>query len=168
MRSFLLLACLTVLATAQDEPAPRAPAGEPSLAEIQMLRRILELPPERLTRIRAAIEKMERMPAGARREFADRLAKLENASPEERRALSRDMRERGGFGGRLIEYHLRKISPEQARQERERVGAMSPEDRMEFVRSLSEKYPEFSKEKRPEMKDGKMKHRPPGSPAATN
>lgn len=169
----LLLTFLCAGLAAADVPAP-APRTElePSIEEIQMLRRILELPPERLSRIRGAIEKMERMPREARKDFAERLAKFENASPEERHALSRDMRERGGFGGRVLEHHLRSLPPEEAKSERERIMAMTPEARMDFVRSLAERYPELAaKEKRPEAKDAKdpkaVKRRPgppPGGP----
>ncbi len=174
MRLLLPFVCLVAALAAQDQPAvPRPSEAEPSLDEIQMLRRILELPPERLSRIRGAIEKMERMPPEARRDFADRLAKFENASPEERRTLSREMRERGGFGGRVLEHHLRSIPPEQARQERERILAMTPEARMEYLRRLADRYAEFSKDRRPEPKDGKdgkdgkMKRRPqPPGPQA--
>ena len=151
---------------AEGPPAPR-PDNEPSVEEIQMLRRILELPPERLSRIRGAIEKMERMPPEARMDFAERLARYESASPEERHALSRDMRERGGFGGRVLEHHLRSLPPEEAKRERERIMAMSPEARMDFVRGLAARYPEFAgKDKRPEPKDGKVMKRRPGAPPA--
>lgn len=166
MRPHLLCLAFAACLAAADVPvsAPR-PDLEPSIEEIQTLRRILELPPERLSRIRGAIEKMERMPPEARRDFAERLAKFENASPEERHALSRDMRERGGFGGRLLEHHLRSLPPEEARRERERIMAMTPEARMDFVRSLAERYPEIAaKEKRPEPKDGKSMKRRPGVP----
>lgn len=162
----LLPSFLAAVLAAADVPvsAPR-PDLEPSIEEIQTLRRILELPPERLSRIRGAIEKMERMPPEARRDFAERLAKFEKASPEERHALSRDMRERGGFGGRLLEHHLRSLPPEEARSERERIMAMTPEARMDFVRSLALRYPEIAaKEKRPEPKDGKSMKRRPGVP----
>lgn len=168
LRLFPSVLCAWLAAADVPVSAPR-PVLEPSIEEIQMLRRILELPPERLSRIRGAIEKMERMPPEARRDFAERLAKFENASAEERHALSRDIRERGGFGGRVLEHHLRSLPPEEARRERERFMAMTPEARMDFVRSLAERYPELAaKEKRPETKDGKsMKRRPvppPGAP----
>jgi len=169
MRPHLLCLAFAACLAAADGPTPTRPESEPSIEEIQTLRRILELPPERLSRIRGAIEKMERMPPEARRDFAERLARFENASLEERHALSRDIRERGGFGGRVLEHHLRSLPPEEARRERERFMAMTPEARMDFVRSLAERYPELAaKEKRPETKDGKsMKRRPvppPGAP----
>ncbi len=169
MRPHLLLLALAACLTAADGPAPSRPESEPSIEEIQMLRRILELPPERLSRIRGAIEKMERMPPEARRDFADRLARYENASPDERHAISREMRERGGFGGRVLEHHLRSLPPEQAKRERERIMAMSPEARMDFIRGLAARYPELAgKDKRPEPKDPKMMKRrpvpPPGAP----
>lgn len=162
----LMLVLLGAGLTAQETPAQFArPVSEPSIEEIQMLRRILELPPERLSRIRGAIEKMERMPPEARMDFAERLARYETASPEERHALSRDMRERGGFGGRVLEHHLRSLPPEQAKRERERIMAMSPEQRMDFLRSLSSRYPELAaKDRRPEPKDLKVMKRRPGVP----
>ena len=165
----LLFVAVGVLSAADEKSAP-PPSAEPSLEEIQMLRRILELPPERLSRIRGAIEKMERMPREARRDFAERLAKFEKATPDERRALSRDMREKGGFGGRVLEHHLRSLGPDQAKSERERVMAMNPEARMEYIRTLAARYPEFAQDRGPDGKDGAKdgkppKRRPPGPPA---
>ncbi|MFM9001307.1 MAG: hypothetical protein ACKORB_06750 [Opitutia bacterium] len=171
----ILILSVSVLPAFGEQPA-HPPSPEPTVEEIQMLRRILELPPERLSRIRGAIEKMERMPPEVRREFAERLAKFENASPDERRAISRDMKEKGGFGGKVLEHHLRSIAPDKAKAERERIMAMTPEARMEFIRTLAARYPEFAQDRRPEpkdMKDGKggVKRRPtpptpPTAPAA--
>ena len=73
---FLCAAAVTAWAAAQ-QPASRATDSEPTTEEIQTIRKILELPPERLARMRSAIEKMERMSPESRREFAANLAKYE-------------------------------------------------------------------------------------------
>ncbi len=143
-----------VLVLAQ-QPSPRSPESEPTAEEIQTIRKILELPPERLTRMRAAIEKMERMSPESRREFAANLAKYESATPEGRHKLMKEMRERGGFGARVLEHHFKTLSPEEAKRERARLQALTPELRMEFIRKLAEKYgPELAKGKAGEGKEG--------------
>ena len=150
MKSFFLSVAFlaTVAFLPAQQPSARGPESEPTVEEMQTIRKILELPPERLTRMRAAIEKMERMSPESRREFAANLAKYETASPEERHKLMKEMRERGGFGARVLEYHFKTLSPEQAKAERTRLHALTPEQRMEFIRNLAEKYgPEIAKEK---------------------
>ena len=159
MKKQFLLAAL-VLAAAfplAQQPAGRPADSEPTAEEIQTIRKILELPPERLTRMRSAIEKMERMSPESRREFATHLAKYESATPEERKKIMKDMRERGGYGSRVLEHHFKTLSPAEAKAERTRIQALTTEQRMEFLRKLAEKYgPEIDKErgKGTETKEG--------------
>ena len=150
MKPFFLSLCVVAAAAvfSASPPSVRGPESEPTAEEIQTIRKILELPPERLTRMRAAIEKMERMSPESRREFATHLAKYEAATPEERKKIMKDMRERGGYGSRVLEHHFKTLSPEEAKAERARIQALTPEQRMEFLRKLAEKYgPELAKEK---------------------
>jgi len=150
MKPFFLLvfAIMAAAVVTAQQPAGRGPESEPTVEEIQTIRKILELPPERLARMRSAIEKMERMSPESRRDFAANLAKYESATPEERHKLMKEMRERGGFGARVLEHHFKTLSPEEAKAERARIQSLTPEQRMEFIRKLAEKYgPEFAKEK---------------------
>jgi hypothetical protein len=150
MKKFTLLSALVLAAAVSfaQQPSSRSPESEPTAEEIQTIRKILELPPERLTRMRSSIEKMERMSPESRREFAANLAKYETATPEERHKIMKEMRERGGFGSRVLEHHFKTLSPEQAKAERARLQALTPEQRMESIRKLAEKYgPEIAKEK---------------------
>lgn len=174
---FLLAALfLTAVAAVAQQASGRPGDADPTVEEVQTLRRILELPPERLTRMRSAIEKMERMSPESRREFAANLAKYEAATPEERHKLMKEMRERGGFAARVLEHHFKTLSPEEAKAERARIQAFTPEQRMEFVHKLAEKYgPELGKEKGKsgDAKDGEKKRRkladgdaPAATPAA--
>jgi DNA-directed RNA polymerase subunit F len=146
---------VVAIAAETKEVALRPADREPSVEEIQMIRKILELPPERLSRIRGALEKLEHMSPEARKDFAANLAKFETASPEERRKLVKELRERGGNGARAIEHHLKSLSPEAAKAERARITSLTPEQRQEFVRGLIEKYgSELAKEKGKKMEDG--------------
>ena len=118
------------------------------------MRKLLELPPERLARIRGALERLERMPPESRREFAANLAKFENATPEERRKIAKEMRERVGFSGRLLEHYFKSLPAERVRSERERILALPPEKRQEFIRQLAERFgPEIAKERAEKGKD---------------
>ena len=158
---FLLPAAFLAAGGLAQQPGTRTPESEPSAEDIQTIRRILELPPERLTRMRVAIEKMERMSPESRRDFAANLAKYETATPDERHKLMKEMRERGGFGPRVLEHHFKTLSPEEAKAERARIQALTPEQRMEFIRKLAEKYgPELAKER---GKDGQPKEAQPGA-----
>jgi len=154
MKSSFLLSALVLWAAASL--AQQAAGSEPTAEEIQTIRKILELPPERLTRMRSAIEKMERMSPESRREFAANLAKYETATPEERHKIMKEMRERGSLGARVLEHHFKTLTPEEAKAERARIQALTPEQRLDFVRKLSEKYgPELAKEKgKADAKDG--------------
>jgi len=148
-KSFLLSALvLAAAASFAQQASGRSPESEPTAEEIQTIRKILELPPERLTRMRSAIEKMERMSPESRRDFAANLAKYETATPEERHKIMKEMRERGSMGARVLEHHFKTLTPAEANAERTRIQALTPEQRMEFIRKLSEKYgPEVAKEK---------------------
>ena len=182
MKKRLLLSALILAASGSfaQQASGRAPDSEPTAEEIQTIRKILELPPERLARMRSAIEKMERMSPESRRDFAANLAKYETATTEERHKIMKEMRERGGFGARVLEHHFKMLTPEEAKAERARIQALTPEQRMEFIRKLAEQYgPEFAKDKAKadkaktgETKDGEKKRRKlpegeaPAAPAA--
>lgn len=162
-RDFLsLLLLFGAVSLSAQSSGPRPPEGDPTVEEIQTIRKILELPPERLQRMRAAIEKIERMSPESRRDFAASLVRYESASPEERHKLMKEMRERGGFGARVLEHHFKRLTPEEAKAERARIQALSTEQRLEFIRRLAEKYgPEIAKER---MKGGEPKEGMPGAP----
>ncbi len=161
----VVLSCLLLLGAASvraQQPASRPPEGDPTVEEIQTIRKILELPPERLQRMRSAIEKIERMSPESRREFAASLVRYESATPEERHKLMKEMRERGGFGSRALAHHFKRLSSDEAKAERARIQALTPEQRMEFIRKLAEKYgPEIAKEG---AKGGEPKEGQPGAP----
>ena len=149
-------------------PAPRGPEPLPSTEESQTIRRIMELPPERLSRIRVAIEKLERMSPDARADYAARLAKYEQAGPEERLKIMKEMRERG-FSSRLLEHHLKTLPAAQANEERARFLALGPEERQDYVRKLAEKYAgDFGKGKADGKKDDgkRRKDEPAAAPDA--
>lgn len=167
---FSLLLLLGALAVSAQSPGARPPEGDPTVEEIQTIRKILELPPERLQRMRSAIEKIERMSPESRREFAAGLVRYESATPEERHKIMKDLRERGGFGSRVLEHHFKRLTPDQAKAERARLQALTPEQRLEFIRGLAEKHgPELAKEraKGGEPKDAAPKRRKPPEGEAT-
>jgi hypothetical protein len=163
-----LFALSSVVLRAEPTPTP-APAGPtesvPTVEEIQTIRKILELPPERLARVRSAIEKIERMSPESRRGFAGSLARFEAASPEERRRMMKEMRDRGGFGSmRALELHFKSLDPAAVKAERARIHGLTPEQRAEFMRELTERHAEeLAKERvRPvEPKEGPGKRRRP-------
>ncbi len=173
MRSrFLLPVFCGILAFAADgvvNTGARAASAEPSAEEIQTIRRIMELSPERIRGMREAIEHIEHMSGDDRREFAKKLAEIENASPEDRRKAFKELRERNGsgipgFSIRVLEYHLKQMPAEQAKEEREKFLKLPREERIAYVRKLIEKYgPEVVKEAKAkgasQGKDGEGKRR---------
>ena len=166
MKQYILLTGLVLASVSSfaQQASGRTPESEPTAEEIQTIRKILELPPERLARMRTSIEKMERMSPESRRDFAAKLAKYETATVEERHKIMKEMRERGGFGSRVLEHHFKMLTPEETKTERARIQALTPEQRMEFIRKLAEQYgPEFAKDKdkakASETKEGEKKRR---------
>ena len=151
--------------------APHAnPANEPSLEEVQTIRKILELPPERLAKLRSSIERIERMSPEERKDFAATLAKLENSSPEERKKVLKDMRDKagpGGLGAKVFEYHLKQLSGDEAKQERANFVKLSSDERQQYIRKLLEKYsadlPKIRGEGKSKDKDGDKDKDGPGS-----
>jgi hypothetical protein len=147
--TFILLLTAATCGAADEKPkspadAPRSnPANEPSIEEVQTMRKILELPPERLAKMRSAMERIERMSPEERKDFAATLAKIENASPEERKKVLKDMREKsgpGGLGAKVFEHHLKQLSADEAKQERANLIKLSSEERQQYIRKLLEKY----------------------------
>jgi hypothetical protein len=173
----ILFGALVWAADTPTPPANRPSASEPSAEEIKTIRKIMELTPERIRGMREAIEHIEHMSGDDRREFAKKLAELEDASPEERRKAFKELRERGGnapgnsFTSRVLEYHLKQMPADQAKEEREKFLKLSREDRFGYIRKLMEKYgPELMKEAKAKGgyvgKDGDGKRRPaPERPA---
>ena len=170
--AFLILISASVLwGQADDKPRSdsavsgnRPPVSEPSAEEIQAIRKIIELPPDRLSRMRAAIEFIERMSPEERANFSESLTKLETASPEEKVKAFREMREKAnrGLAFRVFEYHLKQLSPEEAKVERENLLKLSAEERQQYLRKLLEKYgPEMLKP-RPEGKGRNSEKGPNG------
>ena len=147
--TFIILAAAATCGAVDEKPkspvdASRPNSGnEPSLEEVQTMRKILELPPERLAKMRSAMERIERMSPEERKDFAATLAKLENASPEERKKVLKDMREKsgpGGLGAKVFEYHLKQLSGDEAKQERANFLKLSSDERQQYIRKLLEKY----------------------------
>lgn len=169
MKSFFtyILILGAIQAGAADEkskPAPDAPRSnsqnEPSIEEVQTIRKVLELPPERLARLRSSIERIERMSPEERKDFATTLSKLENASPEERKKAIKDMRDKAGpvgLGAKVFEYHLKQLSPDEAKQERLNFVKLSSDERQQYIRKLLEKYsadlPKIRADGKPKDKD---------------
>lgn len=165
--TFIILAAAATCGAVDEKPkspvdASRPNSGnEPSLEEVQTMRKILELPPERLAKMRSAMERIERMSPEERKDFAATLAKLENASPEERKKVLKDMREKsgpGGLGAKVFEYHLKQLSGDEAKQERANFVKLSSDERQQYIRKLLEKYsaelPKIRAEGKSKDKDG--------------
>ena len=152
----LLPVVFGALVWAADTPTPptnRPSATEPSAEEMKTIRKIMELPPERIRGMREAMEHIEHMSGDDRREFAKKLAEVEDASPEERRKAFKELRERGGngpgnsFTSRVLEHHLKQMPADQAKEEREKFLKLSREERFAYTRKLMEKYgPEVMKD----------------------
>lgn len=167
----------SLLWAVEESPRKDKPQGmygprgeEPPIEEIQAIRKILELPPERLSRLRATIQQVERLSPDDRKDIAQRLEALEKASPQERRQGLKEIRERlmrASMGARVLEYHLKKLSPDEAKQEREAFQKLSPEEKKKKIRGLIEKYgPELEelRKKRREKESSEPGAPPPRPP----
>lgn len=165
--SIILMMGFVHCVAAEEKPkspaeAPRPNTGnEPSVEEVQTIRKILELPPERLAKIRSAIERIEKMSPEERKDFAATLAKLENATPEERKKALKEMRDKAGpvgLGAKVFEYHLKQLSADEAKQERANFVKLSADERQQYIRKLLEKYaadlPKLRAEGKSKDKDG--------------
>ena len=165
--TIILISSFIHCAAADEKPkspaeAPHpSPANEPSVEEVQTIRKILELPPERLTKIRSAIERIEKMSPEERKEFATTLSKLESATPEERKKVLKEMRDKAGpvgLGAKVFEYHLKQLSADEAKQERANFVKLSADERQQYIRKLLEKYsaelPKLRAEGKSKDKDG--------------
>lgn len=131
------------------------------------LGRLLEMDDARLVRMRGLIERVEKIPAPERLALRRRLQAAETATPAEREALHRELREKFGApdpvgkslepkapagksgSGKgaasrpvrdLLEKHFSSMPPESAKAEKERFLAMPRDAKMAYLKSLREKY----------------------------
>ncbi len=131
------------------------------------LGRLLEMDDARLVRMRGLIERVEKIPAPERLALRRRLQAAESATPAEREALHRELREKFGApepegkgmeakssagkpgSGKgaasrpvrdLLEKHFSSMPPERAKAEKEKFLAMPRDAKMAYLKELREKH----------------------------
>lgn len=156
-------------------PPPPPPANE--RADSSRLRpettfflsKLLETDEARLSRMRLAIERVEKMTPAERLALRERIRNLRTASPAEHDALTAELREkfgellRPGKPGRpeererhheederrgagnperpnLLQKHFASLPPEQAKMEKERFLALGREEKIAYLKALRAKH----------------------------
>jgi DNA-directed RNA polymerase subunit F len=108
------------------------PSPEELREQFQMLRRFLELPPERLARIRESIERIEQMPEARKKTM---LSLINQNQPERSRPVSPLAEVPEAIRPRFEEI-WRQLTPEGRSALAERMRPMSREQRQAFLEGV--------------------------------
>ena len=207
-----LLACAVLIGAqglrAEDAPAPpsrqspdktrkeRTPEeirDREQRETIEHMRRLVSMNDAQIARMRATLDNVEKIPAERRLEIRKKLESLRSATPEERDAFIRELREKHGLfqeprehkdkpdkgapkppAGEeqrrafrnVLEKHFNSLPPAEGKAEKEKFLALSREEKFAYIKALREKYglpPEAPRER----KDGERPKRPaPEAPVA--
>lgn len=161
---------------------------------IEHMRRLVSMNDAQIARMRATLDNVEKIPAERRLEIRKKLESLRSASPEDRDAFIRELREkhglfqeprehkdkpdkgaprpqpgeeqrRGAFRN-VLEKHFNSLPPAEGKAEKEKFLALSREEKFVYIKALREKYG-LPPEAPRERKDGERPKRPaPEAPVA--
>lgn len=180
---------------AAEKPGEKRPERKPRPPEedrereqresLEHVRRLLSMSDGQVTRMRAVLDAVEKIPADRRAELRKRIDTLRHATPDEREAFLKELREKYGVfeeprapkqsgnpgqtQGRdrvvrnLLEKHFATFAPEAADAERKRFLALPRDEKIEYIRKLREKYgvtEETSKDAKPPKDAKKPKAEP--------
>ncbi|MEC7800488.1 MAG: hypothetical protein VX609_04280 [Verrucomicrobiota bacterium] len=100
--------------------------------EIRFLRRLLELPPERLRMLRKTIERLENYSEEEREVLKDKLAHFRNGSPEERDKKIEDLMRRHA----LLREHIGKLPPGERASRMKKFQSLNLTEKKRFLDDL--------------------------------
>ena len=100
--------------------------------EIRFLRRLLELPPERLRMLRKTIERLENYSEEERKALKDKLAHFRSGSPEERDKKIEDLMRRHA----LLREHMGKLPPGERASRMKKFQSLNLTEKKRFLDEL--------------------------------
>ena len=100
--------------------------------EIRFLRRLLELPPERLRMLRKTIERLENYSEEERKALKDKLAHFRSGSPEERDKKIEDLMRRHA----LLREHMGKLPPGERAARMKKFQSLNLTEKKRFLDEL--------------------------------
>ena len=103
--------------------------------EIRMLRRLLDLPPERLGMLRKTIERLENYSEEDREALKKKLAHFRNGSPEERTKKIEDLMRRHA----LLREHMEKLSPSERAARMKKFQSLNLIEKKRFLDDLNKR-----------------------------
>lgn len=113
---------------------------EMSKEEAQMLKTLFLMPDRELARLRHLIDNLEKMPFEKRIKMAERLEQTMNASPEERKKMMVENRERfRKMQQNLLERYYATLPAEKVDAEREKFLKLSREEKHHYLQEIREK-----------------------------
>ncbi len=101
--------------------------------EIRMLRRLLELPPERLKMLRRTIERLENYTEEERKSLKEKLTHFNNRTPEERSRNIEDLMRRHA----LLKEHMERLSPSERASRMKRFQSLNLIEKKRFLDDLN-------------------------------
>lgn len=103
--------------------------------EIRMLRRLLDLPPERLRMLRKTIERLENYSEEEREALKKKLAHFRNESPEERTKKIEDLMRRHA----LLKEHMEKLAPSERVSRMKKFQSLNLVEKKKFLDDLNKR-----------------------------
>lgn len=114
-------------------PPPAAPDDRQLREQLELFDQFLQLPPEKLRRMRQTIEAIERMSEEDRELFRVRIRQFTEMSPQMREEIRREGRGLPAAYQRVFSQYWLSLYPEERAQRRSRMEGMAPEERQEFL-----------------------------------
>lgn len=114
-------------------PPPAAPDDRQLREQLELFDQFLQLPPEKLRRMRQTIEAIERMSEEDRELFRVRIRQFTEMSPQMREEIRREGRGLPAAYQRVFSQYWLSLYPEEREQRRSRMEGMAPEERQEFL-----------------------------------
>lgn len=113
-----------------------APGDDAKGEELRLLGQFLALPPDRLSRVRQTIERIERMSPEERERLRSELEAYRRLNPETRAAIRKRWDGVSHQDRALMRRYFFDLNPEERIRERERLAAMNPSERSAYLREL--------------------------------
>lgn len=114
-------------------PPPSAPDDRQLREQLELFDQFLQLPPEKLRRMRQTIEAIERMSEEDRELFRVRIRQFTEMSPRMREELRREGRGLPAAYQRVFSQFWLSLYPEEREQLRSRMEGMEPEERRRYL-----------------------------------
>ena len=147
---------------ARNEHRPKSPKEDEANEHerLLLLKRLLDMPPERLSMLKATISRLENLSPQEKKRLAERIENFGRMPPQERRKLHESFREDERKRWDTFHRRHKNLPSEQRNQELQRVHSLPPHERRMYFERLRHHHGG----KRPTLPAPRRREAPPRPP----